>query len=419
MTEHNHKRERRAANRVYFTPASVAKLKPKRKQYLAWDSWEAGRTRGDDPARRLAILVSPTGTKSFRAVFYYPGDSKPHWRHLGRVGVMTLDEARAATRDTQRMADRGEDPTGNDPRRSDKFKVCVLDYVAHEQKGSAGNKSAEATGRLMLALCKEWLTRPVASIRYAEIKGLLESIRDGDENKRPTPHMANRLYAHLKHFFATCARDKKITASPMTDMPRPWKGPKGRNRTWFAKDAADDAIKAIWKAADTIGGVEGQYLKALILTGKRPGPNVGIADMKWEHINADWFWDAPASGIKNKRRHAIHLPKRLQRVLHPRKQTGDVFTKISATKLQRRVQEMTGISDFIFHGIRHLVATKAAELKIPPHICDCCFDHVSKRGTGAVYDHHDYVDEMREAIELWGRYVEGLVDPGGKVQALR
>src|SRR5262245_34083720 len=98
-----HERKRKAANHVYFSDAVIAKLRPKRNQFLVWDRWVEGRERGPDPARGLAVLVSPSGTKSFRCVFYFPGDSKPHWKHLGRVGVMTLADARTATRDAQRM----------------------------------------------------------------------------------------------------------------------------------------------------------------------------------------------------------------------------------------------------------------------------------------------------------------------------
>jgi hypothetical protein len=412
---------KRRPNYLYLTDASIAKLKPRKKQYLAWDAWEEGRTRGDDVARGLAVLVSPTGTKSFRCVYRYPGNSKTHWKHLGRVGAMSLADARAATREAQKVAGQGLDPTSSDPNRSDRFKAAVEDYIRHEQVGRLGNKSAESTGRVMLTSCKGWETRAVGSIRYQEIEHLLVTIRDGSEERKPAPYMANRLFAHLRTFFTSLVRRRIITASPMTDMPRPWNGAKPRDRDWFKKDAGNDAIKSIWQAADTIGGVEGQYLKALILTGKRPGPNCGLADMRWQDIKDDWFWDAPPSGIKNKRRHPIHLPKRLQRVLHPRRPEREVFPHFDGASLQRRVRNMTGIEDFIFHGVRHLVETKLAELKVAPHIRDQLLDHVPARGAGAGYDHHSYESEKREALELWSTYVEGLVDPKGdsKVKALR
>ena len=67
-------------NRKHFTETNVLKLPPKKgRQYLVWDQ-------GTGAARGLAILVSPTGTASYRTVFYFKGSPKPHWMHLGRVG---------------------------------------------------------------------------------------------------------------------------------------------------------------------------------------------------------------------------------------------------------------------------------------------------------------------------------------------
>jgi hypothetical protein len=71
------------------------------------------------------------------------------------------------------------------------------------------------------------------------------------------------------------------------------------------------------------------------------------------------------------------------------------------------------VDGFFFHGVRHLAETKLAELKIPPHIRDCLFDHIPKRGSGQGYDHHEYRDEMLAALELWAAHIERLVQPKG------
>ena len=66
----------------------------------------------------------------------------------------------------------------------------------------------------MLYNCAEWLHRPVATIRYQEIDRLLTMIRDGDGDRlKPRRATANRLYAHLKDFFAWCVQTKTIKES--------------------------------------------------------------------------------------------------------------------------------------------------------------------------------------------------------------
>jgi integrase len=59
----------------------------------------------------------------------------------------------------------------------------------------------------------------------------------------------------------------------------------------------------LWAGADQLGGVEAQYLRILLLTGKRKS---ALAAMKWDEIDQIWFW-TPPSGRKNKRLHAVPL----------------------------------------------------------------------------------------------------------------
>jgi integrase len=404
------KRQRAAAKRKTFSEDNVLRLPAKDYQYLMWDA-------GTEAARGLAILVSPTGTRSFRVVYYFPGSAKPYYKHLGRVGELTLVEARSLARAARAAARRGDDPRADEASRSESFRAAVESYIKHEQVGRHGNKSAYETHAVMLNHCAEWLHRPVATIRYAEIEKLLWLIRDGDGEQRPRPSTANRLYSHLKDFFGWCHRRNAIKASPMADMEQPVAGTKSRDRDWFKKAAGDDAIKSLWRSADEIGGSEGRYLKLMILTGKR---KTALANMRWEEIDDDWFWDAPPSEVANKRLHGVPLPGLAQRLLSPRQKQGKVFDITTLDGLQSRVRRISGMPDFFWHGVRHLCETKTAELRdkqgrplIPPHVRDLLFDHASKRGSGAGYDHHDYKPEMRDAMEAWAGYVERLTTPEG------
>jgi hypothetical protein len=400
-------------NRKAFTDANVLALKPKRmKQYLVWDE-------GTGSARGLAILVSPTGTKSYRCAYYFPGDPKARFMHLGRVGELALADARKRCLAFRDMAQNGNDPKSEIVTKSGEFADEVESYIKHEQIGRHNNKSATETQKVILTSCKDWHHRPVATLRDREIEKLLWTIRDGDADKglKPRPYLANRLYSHLKSFFAWCAKRGTVKISPMHYMETPWRGAKRRERAWFKKEAADEAIKSLWACADTIKGPEGRYLKLIVLIGKR---KTALLDMRWEQIDASWFWDAPPSDVKNKRLHGVPLPRLAQRVLHPRGKKGRVFPEINLDKLQDRVIEMTGITDFFWHGARHLAETKTAELRdeqgrsrILPHVRDLLFDHKPKRGSGAVYDHHDYIPEMRAAMETWCDHVERLVEKQG------
>ena len=187
-------KKRAAFNRKKFTEENVTRLPLKKRQYLTWDSGTGG-------VRGLAILVSPMGARSYRVCFYWPGSNKPNYKHIGRVGEISLDDARKVALETRGMARRGEDPLAGVAVKSDNFKVAIEDYIQHEQIGRNKNKSALQTQKLMLAcLGEELLKRPVATIRFGEIDALLETMRDGDEESKPRPYQANRFICAFERF---------------------------------------------------------------------------------------------------------------------------------------------------------------------------------------------------------------------------
>jgi integrase len=412
---------KRAARRMVFTDKNVLSLPARAKGYMVWDG---GNGRGSgEVSRGLGIWVSPLGTKSYRSMFYFPGSAKSHTRHLGRVGEdLTLAEARARCREDRAKARKGIDPRVDDPSRSDTFKAAVDDYVNRYQIGQEKNVRAEECRRVLLADTKDWHLRPIGTIHAREIQARLDLVRDGSDELKPRPPLANLLYARMKPFFAWSAKPNigKIQHSPMVGIDKPFNGQTRRVRDWFKDVAADEVIKQVWAAADQLGGVEGKYLKVLLLTGKR---RTALAEMKWEHITANWFWNAP-EGNKNKRLHAVPLSSLVARILHPRQERGYVFPgnrdgRVDAGNLTRAVVKAGGREDFFLHGLRHIAETKLGELKVPHHVRDLLFDHASGRGSGKVYDHHEYEAEMRDALERWAAHIERLISPSENVAVLR
>ena len=382
----------------HLTPINVVTLPTKSKPYQVWDT-------GTDAAQGLGVLVSPNGVRTYRAIYYYPGSSKPYALKLGRVGEMALDEAREKTREIRGLARKGLDPKRGDPARSSDFKGAVEYWTKTEQIGRKGNKSAHECESFMLASTPAWHVRPIATIRKAEIEELLHVKRDSGRG-----YAANRLHAHLATFFRWCVRQERIVSNPMADMPPPWDGAEARYSEWFKGDKADEVIRGLWQLAGKLGGDDERFLKLLLITGKR---RRAIETMQWEHI-VNWYW-SPTLGNKRKRCHAIPLPKLAQRVMGPHQKAGRVISRRTA-KLQTVVRRELQLPDFIFHSIRHIVETKLAELRLPESDRDRLLDHAPRRGSGRGYDHHSYRDEMLEGLETWCAHIEKLVTPKGKAR---
>lgn len=383
----------------------------------------------DSEVRGFHVRVSPGGTKTF-ALYYRTLKGKERRVKIGRCDEIRPEAARDIARDMLEQVRRGDDPAMDRKALRDKgpaatFKTSYEDYVKREAKGRKGNTTADRAKQDVFRECRAWFKRDVDSISPAEIRELCETVRDAPRPNKPdgAPYLANNLHAYLKTFFAWCAEPgiDKVKISPMVGLKKPWRGSKSRDRTFN-----DDELRALWKAADVLGGSEGAFLKLLILTGKRRGI---LAGMRRQDIDAAGLW-SPTGGreASNKRRHPIPLPKLALRIIQgvaEKENNPFVFAGRHRGKhmdpgssFQDKVKEASGVGDFFCHATRHTMETRLAELRVPPHIRDLLLDHAPARGSGAGYDHHHYRDEMLEALETWAAHVEKIVSADG-VRVLR
>ena len=68
------------------------------------------------------------------------------------------------------------------------------------------------------------------------------------------------------------------------------------------------------------------------------------------------------------------------------------------------------IAPWILHDIRRSAASGLAGLGVNLTVIERCLNHVSGSFAGivGVYQRHNFADEMRAAMERWGRHVEAL-----------
>jgi integrase len=206
---------------------------------------------------------------------------------------------RAQCREDRKRAQQRIDPRESDPSKSDSY---ANEYVRRELAGRKRDVISVQTiaeaKRALLKLSQEashgrelpphpWHARPIGAITAREIVRELELLRDGDEDKglKPRRYLANACFKYLRTFFAWAAKptNGKVTVNPMLGIDKPWTGAKPRDLPWFSGPAGDVAIRAIWKAADKVGGTEGAFVKLMMLTGKRKS---ALANMRWEQIDA-------------------------------------------------------------------------------------------------------------------------------------
>jgi integrase len=163
----------------------------------------------------------------------------------------------------------------------------------------------------------------------------------------------------------------------------------------------------------------GPIFQLLLLTGARLRE---VSQASWNEISTtDCTLNLPASRTKNKRSHQIQLSHQAQDIIQslPRVEgqtllfTTNRTTPVSGfSKVKKRIDMISGVSDWRFHDLRRSFATHSTErIGISPVIADKILNHATGqvRGVAAIYQHGEYLQERRDALQKWGDFIQALV----------
>jgi integrase len=179
----------------------------------------------------------------------------------------------------------------------------------------------------------------------------------------------------------------------------------------------DDELVAVWTAADTMGGVSGGFLKALILTGQRRDE---VSSMRWADLDLTArVWTSPRQATKGDRSHEVPLSPLAIQVLTALPRTGTyVFSSTRGerpisgySKIKARADQFAGIDGWRIHDLRRTAGTGMARAGIAVSTISRVLNH-REGGVTRIYNRYSYLDEKRHALETWARKVESLIKPG-------
>ena len=339
---------------------------------------------------------------------------------IGKVGVLSLDEARKAARKVIVGIDAGHDPVAakakarvND---NQVFLKLARDYL---------NDRARDMKPSSLAMCKLHIEKywkplhrlPVGKIDRALIASELRTII-----KERGAVSADRARSTLSAFYGWCEKDGIVEANPVKNTH---KASKGSSRDRVLSDAE---LVAIWNAAPD--GDYGRIVKLLMLTGQRRDE---IAELKWAEVsNEGDAISLPAARTKNSRPHDVPLSAQAQVVLAEQAEIDgrdQVFGRGQAgysgfSKAKGELDAIVQLSEpWVLHDLRRTTATRMADLGVQPHIIEAVLNHISgsKAGVAGIYNRSSYSAEKRSALELWGSHIQTLLAKadGANVTMLR
>jgi integrase len=305
---------------------------------------------------------------------------------LGRYPAMSLADARKqAMVELSKSASPSETPiTPSYPETLAEFRAI---HLSNLRPRSAYQLSRNLTRHF------QW-TKPLDQISHQDVLTALNGI----EARSQRAHALK----DIRTFFNWCI-PRYLRSSPCIGIKKPTQKPRDRV-------LADDELCKVWNRAREIGYPYGTIVMLLILTGQRLGE---IAGLRWE-----WIEEAtvtfPGEITKNARASKIPLGLTARRIIDgtPRHSLllfparGHATRPFNGFGASKKSLDKCGVENFTHHDLRRTFATNMARLGVRLEVTEKLLNHVSGSlgGIVGVYQRHEFMDEMRDAIfryEIW------------------
>jgi integrase len=409
-----------------LTDRRLRSLKPAAagKRYIEWDIIVPS----------LGVRVTDKGTFTFVLVTRFPDSKHPTPRELGKYGALTLEAARAKARLWLEMISKGIDPKREaerdqlerQRRRKNSFAAVAEDFIKREVKKK--RRGAAMERELRREFITRWCNRPVTEITQHDVLEVLDEVV-----ARDAPYQAHALFGHVRRLFnwAIGRGSYDLTASPCDRLkPTDAIG----KRTARTRTLTDEELCILWRVTGRLGYPFGSMYRFLLLSGLRRN-EVSDAHRRELHLEQK-VWVIPGERMKGGQAHVVPLTDEMLALLDtlPRHPDGFLFSSTLGSrpvsgfsKMKARLDQRMGRTQRALariegrrceptrpwrtHDIRRTVRTHLSALPVSDLVRELVIGH-AKPGLHKVYDQYAYLDEKREALELWGRRLLAMVELG-------
>jgi integrase len=352
------------------------------KQLSLWDS----ATRG------FGLRINPQGTKTWQVMI----GAKRQRITIGHYPTMPLKEARAIALTHIANPDATHTPTKATPYLSSAAVSKFIELHHVQSRPSWRNEQKRL-------LTKHFLSRygdvPLDKLTTAHILSVTDSLA----------HLpSEQLHVHraLKTFLKWAVLRQLIPSSPVANLPFPSKDSE-RDRL-----LSDDELSRIYNAAADLAYPFGYIVLICIHTGLRRGE---VGALKWSYITPE-FITIPKEITKNGREHVIPnlingnlaLVPKTSEYLFPTS-TDKPFCAWGKNKV--RLDNVCGVEDFVLHDFRRYLSSTMRRLGVPIDVTETILNHVSgsRSQIQRIYDRHDRLPEMKEALQLYEKHLAALI----------
>lgn len=383
----------------------------------------------DDSVPGFTVRVTRDGQKTF--TFLYRLHGQRCRIKLGTHPPLSLKEARDAAKDAWAAVQRNEDPRlleakarSQNAAAGTTFAQLCEQYLAAPDGGRrlrAASTLPHYTRLIKAEITPAFGTRVPDEITRSEVREWAERL--GEEK----PVVANRAFSIMRRVYSWALGRDLVTGTPFVGIHKPAiETPRDRVLT-------PEEIAKVFAALRHERPIIAALWELLFYTGVRPGTALGA---RWTGMKLDRkVWEVPitkrARGNPEGSGRPFVVPLSSQAIAvldllkpfaahsdfvfpggSPRRASLDSERNLfSPQKSIQRLRERTGIKDFMMRDIRRTVATGLAELGTSPTIISKVLDHTlpGESTVTPIYSRYAFLDEKRQALDSWGRHLEGLL----------
>jgi integrase len=365
-----------------LTDLSIKALKPpERGQRTYWDK------------DGLGVRVSQGGSKTFVLMHGWPRRER---LTIGKYPTISLATAREAAKTflAKKQLGHHASPTLPFPEAVQLF----LNQQTHLKPSTKGDYERILKKRFEPKLNRYLLNEVQTHHVTAVLDDLLR-----------LPAERKYCFSVIRRFFRWARGRRLVAQSPIEGLDAP-KPVKSRDRV-----LTDDELRRVWNAAE---GRYGAIVRLLIILGQRREEIASISS-NWRH---DHLLTIPAECTKNGREHTIPIPEIATPYLAELRHFSG-WSKAKKRLDQKMLddwrmevdnpdeKEKLKLAPWTLHDLRRTYATGLQKLGVRIEVIESLLNHVSgtKAGIVGVYQRHDYMPEMRDAITLWERHLHKLL----------
>jgi len=414
-----------AAELITLTAAKLKSLKPREETFELRDQGAPG----------LRLRVYKTGKMTFRWLAKN-AQGKNIVHTIGSYPSMQLAEARSRL-EALKAAHIHSLETGEEATQADKTVEALSKEYLNRRIMKQLRTADEVVAMLSTLILPEIGKVKLSKLNTVQCRVLIEKIVDRGHSAR-----ARAVLARLKHMLDFAVNRGEITINPAAPLKAEALGiiQNVGNRV-----LSPEEIKQFFLVLNEHKRLSLQVklaFKILLLTGARTGE---LLKARWENVAlSKGYWTIPIADQKMKksvehRAKPFVVPlsgalvglfeeaKRLSGgspfVMASDSAQGRLDDKALGHALRRLFQPIIldpysgkkiprlDMPKFTPHDLRRTMRTGLGELGVAPHIAERCLNHSLGRIL-ETYDHGDYLEERRRALELWSSKVLSYLDGG-------